>query len=128
MWENPGMRALALVVALVSASVAAADPAQLSLDRATQAAKIYAALHAHLATSATKSEELYKWSVRWLDAQLDAQPKVAAMAFSDHAKRMAELEANVKAQHAGGTADDDNVEIAAYFRIEADLWAGRGKK
>ncbi len=120
------MRTLAITLLLVFSSVAAADPAQLANDRAAQAAKIYATIQAKAAT--TPAEDQYRWSVRWLDAQLDAQPKTAAKAFADHAKRMATTEASATALFKSSLVSDAEVAMATYFRIEADLWAARGKK
>jgi len=120
------MRTFALALALVFATTAVAAADQLADDRAAQAAKVYDALRAR--TAAPSDEELYRWSVRWLDAQLDAQPKAAAKAFADHAQRMAQLEATAKAGYKSGLIDAVALTMATYYRLEADLWAARGKK
>jgi hypothetical protein len=119
------MRLLALSLVLVS-SLAAADPATIANDRAASAAKVYAGLQAKGGTAS--AEDLYRWSVRWLDAQLDAQPKTAAKALADHQKRMAELLTTEQARNKASLADANEVEMANYFKLEADLWVARGKK
>jgi hypothetical protein len=123
-----GMRtiALCLVLAFTLTRAALADPAQLANDRAAQAAKVYTALVA--SPVGATPEDLYRWSVRWLDAQLDAQPKAAAKAFAEHAKRMTDLEAKQQAAYKAAIVDANALAMATYYRIEADLWVARGKK
>lgn len=116
-----------LVFALIAVSTLAfADPAQIANDRAASAAKVYAALTSKSGTSS--AEDLYRWSVRWLDAELDAHPTAAAKALADHQKRMNDVYAIEQARAKASLAGPNDVEMARYFKLEADLWVARGKR
>jgi hypothetical protein len=74
-------------------------------------------------------EGLYRWSRRWLEAQLDPtgikEDRIAAL--RDHLKRMRDLEKRTAAlaQTGQGTASDASA--GRYYRIQAELWLGRGR-
>ena len=124
------MRPLLLVIALAISTSAAAAPtaAQLAADRVAAASKAYAAVVARL--DVIQPEDIYRWSMRWLDAQLDdpATGKAVPQAFADHAKRMIDLEASVQAGYQKGLKPAFDLAAVTYYKLEAELWVARGKK
>jgi hypothetical protein len=120
--------ALGATLATPSAARAAPTVAELAKDRVAAAEKAYqGAAAAHRGGRATV-EAVHAWSVRWLDASLDASPRTAKQALADHARRMTELEAEVQRMVGAGTAASSDADAAAFFRIEAALWSARGKR
>ncbi|HVK74672.1 MAG TPA: hypothetical protein VM734_15190, partial [Kofleriaceae bacterium] len=69
------------------------------------------------------------WSARWLRAQHDQTLDAVAWthALADHASRMRTLETEAARRHASGTATTADVEAAADYRAEAELWVACGK-
>lgn len=123
--------ALGAIIAAPSAATeaeAAPPVAELAKDRAAAAAKAFRATSAAHRSGRAPVEAVYAWSVRWLDAAIDAAPKAARQALAEHRKRMAELEAEVQKMAAAGAAGPLDADAAAYYRIEAELWAARGKR
>lgn len=123
--------ALALCASLaapLSVSEAAPTVAELAKDRVAAAERAYRTTAAGHRAGRAQVEAVYAWSVRWLDAALDAAPKAGKQALADHAKRMADLDAEVQKMAAAGTAGPLEADAAAYFRIEAELWSARGKR
>ncbi len=118
------MRTLVLVMVGFLASTAHSDPAA---DRVAAAAKVYAMLH----VETVPAEDLYRWSVRWLDARLGEPAttgKAVAIAFAEHAQRMIALEAATKKAFDAGIKNAVELAATSYFRVEAELWVARGKK
>jgi hypothetical protein len=75
-----------------------------------------------------KPEEVYTWSIRWLQAARAQDPKDAAQiaALDEHLKRMTELERKVKSlvpEILPETAALD----AEWSRLEAQLWLAQAK-
>jgi hypothetical protein len=121
---------LALCATLAAPGAASAAPtvAELAKDRVAAAEKAFQAASAAHRAGRTTVDAVYVWSVRWLDATLDASPRTAKQGLADHARRMTELEAEVQRMAAAGTASKADADAAAYYRIEATLWSTRGKK
>jgi hypothetical protein len=117
---------LILLCASVATAVAAPDAGQLAKDRVAAAEKAYRNAVAAQQVGRGTVETICQWSVRWLDSELDAsKPKKQVLA--DHVTRMTELEAEMVKQRNAGKVTGADVETAAYFRIEAELWQARGK-
>lgn len=119
------VRTLLAILLLATPAVAAPTQAELVKARAEAAAKIYPVVLANFAAGRGTVEDVYRWSVRWLDGEVERTKGKAPLA--DHAKRMAELETKAKAARDAGTIPSTDFEIAAYFHVEADLWVLRGK-
>ncbi|HWU90039.1 MAG TPA: hypothetical protein VN253_22405, partial [Kofleriaceae bacterium] len=100
----------------------------LAKDRAAAAEKAYRASVAQHQVGRITLDSVYTWSVRWLEAELAVAPKTAKQALADHQKRMQDLEAAVQKMVAAGAASSLDADAAAYYRIEADLWAARAKR
>lgn len=121
------LRIVILLVVLVSPVAAAPDAKQLASDRVTAATKVYTGTLAFLKSGRATSESVYTWSVRWLDAEL-ANGKPAKQAFADHLVRMTSLESDLAKAVQAGTASTLDGDAAAYFKLEAEIWALRGKR
>ncbi len=120
------MRAFCILVMLAAVTPAFADAsaatATLVKARTDSAAKAYAAAEARYKAGAGDIENVYRWSVRWLESQRDSAAKPAAQ---DHLKRMQALETAAKARASSGMATADEATAAEYFRAEAQVWAAR---
>src|SRR5262245_28391073 len=71
-----------------------------------------------------KPEEVYTWSVRWLNAQRDMSGKKEdhSAALKDHLKRMKELQQRVTKLREGGLVSSVEPSAAAWYLAEAELW------
>lgn len=118
----------AAAAALPAPAAAAPTAAELAKDRLAAAEKTFRSAAVSHKAGRAPLETVHAWSVRWLEAALDAAPKTAKQALADHAKRMAELDSEVQKMTAAGTASSLDADAAGYFRIEAELWAARGKR
>ena len=122
------MLRIALVLGMLVAPVAAApDAKQLAKDRVTAAEKVFTGTLAFLQSGRASAEGAYTWSVRWLDAEL-ANGKAAKQAYAAHLTRMTSLDAELAKAVQAGTASPVDAAAASYFRIEAEIWASRGKR
>ena len=75
-----------------------------------------------------KPDEVYKWSVRWLQAERDMSPKKAdeVAALEAHLKRMTELEKVVGTQT--GVLLPQRAKLdAEWYCLEAQLWLAQAK-
>jgi multidrug efflux pump subunit AcrA (membrane-fusion protein) len=74
-------------------------------------------------------EDVYVWSVRWLNAQRELSPKhedqVAAL--QDHLKRMTALKTTVK-QLSRDLLPHFKEDEAEWYRLEAELWLAKAKR
>jgi hypothetical protein len=75
-----------------------------------------------------RPEDVYLWSVRWLNAQRDlASRKEEEMAaLEDHLRRMQNLQRRVAAL-ARELMSPTEVQAAEYYRLEAELWLAQAK-
>jgi len=122
--------ALCASLAAPSSTVEAAPPtpAELMKERVAVAEKAFRTASAQHQAGMTAIETVYLWSVRWLDAAIEASPKAAKQALADHLKRMADLEAEAQKMFKSGTVNSLGTDSAYYYRIEAELWSARGKR
>jgi hypothetical protein len=115
----------------VPAPAAHADPrptrAQLNQARIDAAAHAYAVAEASWRVGRTPLDEVYTWSVRWLDAQRDQPVRGRALtaALADHLTRMTDLAAEVDRRVKAGSATQADAAATAYYVAEAALWAAR---
>ncbi len=74
-------------------------------------------------------EELYTWSHRWLDAELDlaANKDERVAAHQRHLDRMKDLEKMAKAMAVTGQGRQSDATAAAYYRTQAELWLTRAQ-
>lgn len=74
-------------------------------------------------------EELYQWSGRWLEAELDLGADAAARtaALKAHLDRMKEVEKMAVALAKTGQGRDSDAAASRYFRTQAELWLARGR-
>ncbi len=76
-----------------------------------------------------KLEDVYRWSVRWLEVQRELNPKQEdqVAALEAHLKRMTELQKAVNAQVQGGFLLRIKENDAEWYRLEAQLWLAKAK-
>jgi hypothetical protein len=74
-----------------------------------------------------KPEEVYEWSVRWLQAKRDMSPKRAdqIVALGAHLRRITELEQKV--EHLSRVLTPRTRLSAEWYRLEAQLWLAEEK-
>jgi hypothetical protein len=121
------IRVLTLVALFSTTSLAQPDAKKLARDRVTAADRMYQGTVASMKTGRAVVETAYLWSVRQLDAELDAGWLVK-QALADHLKRMTALETELVRARAAGSATSLDAEAAAYFKLEAEYWVARGKR
>ncbi len=129
---------LALLVALASPAAALAAPGpsnpyagtpegKLALARVDAAHHAYDAVRARWKSGQARLDDVYAWSVRWLDASLDQTAwQDTNQALKDHLARMRELETAVDAQYRHGIATSADVAFVTYYRTDAELRAAYG--
>jgi hypothetical protein len=78
---------------------------------------------------ALEPEQLYRWSVRWMEARRDLSPDKAdqVAALEAHHARMQKLEMLAKGLAKVGHGKTSDATAAEYYRLEADLWLARVK-
>lgn len=114
--------ALVAVVALVGPVHAEPSPAE---ERVALATELYGQAHARHAAGGATTEEVYRWSVRWLESQRDQKlkGKALAAALSAHVERMRTLETEVGSLVERGRLGTADRALARYARLEAEAWA-----
>src|SRR5687767_7676874 len=112
------IRALVLVALFTTTTFAAPDAKQLARDRVTAADRLYQGTIAMIKTGRAVVETAYAWSVRQLDAELDAG-WLLKQALADHLKRMTALDAQMTTARGAGTVSSLDADAAAYFKLEA---------
>jgi hypothetical protein len=75
-----------------------------------------------------RPEDVYLWSVRWLNAQRDLASKKEGQidALEDHLRRMQDLQRRVE-KLAPGLVTLTEVHSAEFYRVEAELWLAQEK-
>jgi hypothetical protein len=126
------MKKLLLVMALLGAGgVAHADKVYVptpTQERVDSAGLAYTGAEAAWERGTGTLDEVYVWSVRWLDAlrERDAADKSTLGADADaHLARMKTLEANVAKRVSAGLEPTSDQSAAAFYRAEAQLWDDR---
>jgi hypothetical protein len=110
---------------------AGTDTKKLAQARVEGAHKAYrvAAQSWKSAQPGAKPEDLYIWSVRWLNAQRDLSSKKEAQlsALSEHHKRMQELSQIAGAFTKTGLGSPLDSPAADFYLREAELWLAQAK-
>jgi hypothetical protein len=113
------------VTALLKARAAAAEKAyRNAVEGLTRTQKV-----GNVLIQITESpEEVYTWSVRWLEAQRDlsAKHEDQVAALEAHLKRMTELQKQIKAL-AKDVVPRIKEDEAEWYRLEAQLWLAKAK-
>jgi outer membrane protein TolC len=104
------------------------DAAHAAFDEALQAHGQTRRIEATVVSMAT-AEQVYGWSVRWLDAQRGAGGEKAdrVKALEDHVKRMKNLQRHVEQMYKGGLVPRLEVAGAQFYLTEAELWLAQAK-
>ncbi|MBN8613451.1 MAG: hypothetical protein J0L92_22850 [Deltaproteobacteria bacterium] len=114
--------AIALLFSLALSPASPVAYAQNVDTRVTTAHRAYDLARAASASGMATTEEVYVWSVRWLDAERLAAPDRAQAAVMAHLSRMTTLEAEVRARVATGSAPASAEAACAYYVAEARAW------
>src|SRR5262249_55474978 len=108
---------------------AAATLTRLAGPRPDAARQTYGAGRAHHRERRAPEEALYRWSVRWLDAERQLSDKQAdqVAACKAHLERMRELERLLEGLRRSGTITVDEASAAEFYRVEAEIWLTQAK-
>ncbi len=123
----PAIAGLVFLVVASTAAVTRAGPAKAAPpppSRTTLAQKVYSQVHAGFEAGQGNIDEVYTWSVHWLDADLAGASKAARKrAFADHRTRMIALRsAAVKMTQQGLLRATASLK-ADFFVAEAEAWS-----
>jgi hypothetical protein len=126
---------LALLAGVLSPVSLGADPepasavTRLATQRRDAARRTYEAMWANYRDRRAGEDTLYRWSVRWLEAEkfLSDQPADQQAACKAHYERMRELERIIRNLQRSGQATIDEVSATEYYRVEAELWMLQAK-
>lgn len=123
---------VALLVCLASAASLGAAPdaepaatlARLATQRRDAARKTYELMWANYRDRRVADEVLYRWSLRWLEAEKQLSDRQAdqAAACKGHFERMRELERLIRNIQRTGQITIDEVSASEYYRVEAEMW------
>jgi hypothetical protein len=121
--------ALALAFALITAArpAAADDGPGAVVDAAAQAYELAAT---RWQSGRGTVDEVYVWSVRWLDAQreLPLKGRALAAAAAAHLARMKDLGERTRAAVAEGRSPAHDVTATTYYLRQAERWVARKGK
>lgn len=129
---SPSRASLLVATALAFALAGAASPAAADDGAALVAAasSAFETASVRLQAGQASVDEVYTWSVRWLDAQRDAPLKGRALAdaAAAHLERMKALEQRVTAQIDAGGASATIKPALRYYVVQAERWVKRKGK
>lgn len=112
---------LAILLAL-GAAPASPGHAQSADARVTAAHRAYDLARAASESGTGTVEDVYLWSVRWLNSERITAPERANAALVAHLQRMTTLEIEVRARVATGMAPASAEAACAYYVAEARAW------
>jgi hypothetical protein len=124
---------LAVVAPVVAQGTPSDTQAKLKQTMVETARKTYegamSRLKFGLPNNAPGFEDFYRWSRRWLEAQVDlASTKDARVAaYQEHVDRMRKLEQLAKGLKKSGTGLPADVSATGYYRSQAELWLEQAK-
>jgi hypothetical protein len=102
----------------------AATLARLAVQRRDAARRAYEVLWLDYRERLGSLDTLYRWSIRWLEAerQLSPQPADQVAAFRAHSGRMRDLDRLIRRLHAAGQTTVDETSATEFYRTEAEIW------
>ncbi len=122
----PALAGLGILVAVTALAVAPASSETKSAaapTRAETAHRVYDSVRAGFAAGQGNIDEVYTWSVHWLDAELAGASKAARKkAFAAHRSRMTDLRTTAVEMTQKGLLRASAPLKADYFVAEADAW------
>ena len=119
-----GLVLLLVVGSTLAVTLAAPAKAVAPPSRAAAAEKVYAQVRAGFDAGQGTIDEVYTWSVHWLDADLAGASRAARKrAFADHLARMTELRAAAQKLTRQGLLRATGALKADYFVAEAEAWS-----
>jgi hypothetical protein len=102
----------------------AATLSKLAIQRRDAARKTFEVTWANYRDRRASEETVYRWSLRWLEAerQLCEKPADHAAAYRSHAERMLELDRLIGKVQRARQATIDEVNASEYYRVESEIW------
>ena len=123
----PAIAGLVFLVVASTTAVTLAGPPKVvppPPSRATMAQQVFDRVRAGFTAGQGTIDEVYTWSVHWLDAELAGASKAARKrAFADHRARMIALRADATKMTEQGLLRATAPLKADYFVAEAEAWA-----
>jgi hypothetical protein len=132
---------LALLLGIISAGPAGAAPdpeaannlARLAVQRRDAARRTYEALWLDYRERRASEDLLYRWSLRWLEAERELSDQQAdqVAAYQAHFERMRDLDRIIRRLRGSGQTTIEEASATEYYRVEAEIWllkARDGKK
>lgn len=108
----------------VQAERAAPAPTQAVVDAAQQA---FSQSRARFEGSQGSVEEVYQWSVRWLESMSRHRPSNARAASQAHLARMRDVCVVARRLVGQGTLHPSTNHACDYYIAEAQLWVNQGR-
>jgi hypothetical protein len=105
--------------------------ASLKKQMLEEAKKVYESdIKRYQAGQSSSVEELYLWSGRWLEAELDLAADAAAKttALKAHLDRMKAVEKSSGAYAKAGQGRESDAAAGRYYRAQAELWVTRRRR
>lgn len=117
-----------LIACLVMGSPCGTQAEELS--RSAVAEKVYAQVDTQFKMGQATVEDVYHWSVRWLESELSVSEGDAARqkTFAAHTTRMRALHTWVKGQVLQGQRPQMDATATHYFLLEAQAWQRQGAR
>jgi hypothetical protein len=114
---------LALLAVLSVAAPVAAQGASPAAARIAAASRAFGAARSGFQAGTTQLDEVYVWSIRWLESERASSPSRAPAATRAHLDRMLALQADVRSRVAAGLATPAAEAACEYYVAEARVWA-----
>jgi hypothetical protein len=104
--------------------------ARLALQRRDAARKTYQVLWLDYRERIASEDALYRWSVRWLDAERELSDQQADQmtAYQGHFERMRDLERLIRRLRESAQTTIDEASAAEFYRTEAEMWLLQAKE
>jgi len=106
----------------------AQDAGDAAAERAEAAREAYMAANKALPAGTGGPEQVYIWSLRWLDARCAAQPGETSSALTEHRDRMESLRDKARELIDAGMIPVGTRHALDYYVSEAEFWVARGER
>ena len=117
----------ALSLGLSSVAIAQ-DAEDAAAERAEAARRAYMDANKALSAGTGGPEQVYIWSLRWLDARCAAQPGETSSALTEHRDRMESLRDKTRELIDAGVVPSGARHALDYYLAEAEVWVARGER
>jgi len=122
MHPNQLGRVTAVLAAVACLSIACSAHAQPSQKRIDAAQRMYAETMLAFEQGMATVEEVYTWSVRWMNATVDQDPAQRSSSLAAHAERMNVLTDKAAPRVDSGVLPPSSRTACEYYVAEATAW------